>query len=74
MTDMPVISSTAAVPSFASLPASSVMLTMDQDGANVRIDWAEVEKQAQGSDAYLRCIALALIAVRDKNYQTIGHQ
>ena len=71
MADMPVISTTTAV---ASIPSSSVMLRMDQDGGNVMIDWAEVEKQAQGTDAYLRCVALALIAVRDKNYETIDHQ
>lgn len=72
MSDIPVFSNSADIAVI--MPSSSVMLTMDQDGRNVAIDWAEVEKQANGTDQYLRCVAIALLAVRDKKWQPIDHQ
>ena len=50
---------------------SSVMVTMGADGSNVKIDWAEVEKQAAGNDGYLRPLAKALIAARDNTREPI---
>lgn len=70
MAEMPAtISSTTAF--VANIPTSSIMVSMDTDGGNVRIDWNEVEKQADGKDGYLRPLAKALLAVRDKTWQPI---
>lgn len=50
--------------------ATPVMATISNAG-EVAIDWARVEQEAAGSDKYLRPIAQALIAVRDKTYRPL---
>lgn len=50
--------------------ATMVMATISDKG-EVAIDWKRVEEAAAGHDGYLRPIAQALIAVRDKTYKTL---
>ena len=72
MSDLPVTVTTTAYAT--TMSASSVLVSMSPDGSNVCIDWNEVEKQAQGRDPYLMPLAKVLLAVRDKTYQSTGHQ
>jgi hypothetical protein len=62
---------TASPSAAVSVAGSSIMASMDMNGDNVRIDWAEVERQAAASDktAYMRNLAKLMLAVRDKTYQ-----
>lgn len=68
MSDMPAVTTTTV---YASTVQSSVTLvTISPDEKTICIDWAEVERQADGNDPFLRPLAKALISVRDKTYQT----
>lgn len=60
MADMPVLTLEAATISSASI----AIVMMDANGDNVKIDWAELERQAQGKDLFLMPIAKALLAAR----------
>lgn len=60
-----------APPSFTSttviastITTGATLATMDADCTNVKINWDEVEKQAQGHDPYLMPLARALLAAR----------
>jgi hypothetical protein len=66
MTDLPIVTPSATTPI---LQSQSVLISMDIDGGNIRIDWAEVERQAKGHDGYLMPLAKALLFIRDKNCQ-----
>jgi hypothetical protein len=72
MPDMPTMTINTVTAS--TITSSSIMVSMDRDGGNVRIDWAEVEKQARGKDPYLMPLAKIMLAVRDKAYQPINPQ
>jgi hypothetical protein len=76
MSDLPVTTAvTTATTMYAStLQSSSVLVSMSPDGSNVCINWGEVERQALGRDPYLMPLAKALIAVRDRTYQSTGPQ
>jgi hypothetical protein len=49
---------------------TKAMATISNNG-DVAIDWKRVEEEATGSDRYLRPVAQALIAVRDKTYKQL---
>lgn len=53
------------------MAVSGIMVTMDIDGSHVKIDWAEVEKQATGHNSYLMPLAKTLLAIRDKTWEPI---
>lgn len=50
--------------------ATKAMATISANG-EVAIDWTRVEQEAAGSDRYLKPVAQALIAARDRNYKQL---
>jgi hypothetical protein len=70
MAELPATISSGAI---MSATPSNILVSMDVDGGHVKIDWTEVEKQATGRDSYLRPLAKALLAVRDKTWEPIKH-
>lgn len=71
MTDMPPNITIDATAYASTIQSPFAMVTISQDEKVICIDWAEVEKQAQGSDPFLRPLAKALISARDKTYQSV---
>ena len=72
MTDMPAITTTTVIAS--TMQTSVTLVSMSPDGNVVCIDWPEVERQAQGPDPFLMPLAKALLAARDKTWQSMPQQ
>jgi len=69
MSDMPATVSSTTMQVLTIQPSIS-LATISPDEKTICVDWAEVEKQAQGNDPYLRPLAKLLISVRDKTFRT----
>lgn len=55
----------------SAIQVSTPAMATISDKGEVTIDWKRVEEASVGRDGYLRPIAQALIAVRDKTYKSL---